>query len=209
VTDWPRTAKYVVGLGNPGRRYQGTRHNVGFVVLAALRKRWDFGRGKSRFHGRLWSGRIGPAPVMLLAPHTYMNESGLAVAEMAAFYKADPPSLLVVLDDMALPPGRLRARARGSAGGHKGLADIARALGTNEVSRLRVGIGAPPEPMDAVAYVLSRFDKQEKAVMSEAVERAADAVAEWVAHGIAHVMNRYNQGGPDTGRPESTVDGND
>lgn len=209
MENWPTTPKYVIGLGNPGRRYQGTRHNVGFMVLAALRQRWEFGRARSRFHGRSWNGRIGPTQLTLLAPQTYMNESGRAVAEMMAFYKAQPSSLLVVLDDMALPPGKLRARARGSAGGHKGLADIARALGGADVQRLRVGIGSPPESMDAVAWVLSRFDESEKAVMSEAVQRAADAVAEWAGKGITEVMNRYNEAGPTKGRTESPVNGNE
>ena len=209
MENWPRTPKYVIGLGNPGRRYQGTRHNVGFMVLAALRQRWEFGRARSRFHGRIWNGRIGSTQLTLLAPQTYMNESGRAAAELVAFYKAKPASLLVVLDDLALPPGKLRARARGSAGGHKGLADIARALGGADVARLRVGIGSPPESMDAVAWVLSRFDESEKAVMSEAVQRAADAVAEWAGKGIAEVMNRYNEDGPTKGRTESPVDGNE
>ncbi|HET6427548.1 MAG TPA: aminoacyl-tRNA hydrolase [Phycisphaerae bacterium] len=209
MDDWPRAPKYVVGLGNPGRRYQLTRHNVGFMVLAVLRERWDFGRARDRFGGRVWTGRIESAPVMLLAPQTYMNESGRAVAEMVTFHKASPSSVLVVLDDMALPLGRLRARSRGSAGGHKGLADIARALGTDEVPRLRVGIGSPPEQMDAVAYVLSRFDEQEQAEMSGAVRRAADAAAAWATAGIECVMNAYNQGDPNGDAPESTKDGND
>jgi len=208
VDDWPKAPKYVVGLGNPGRRYQRTRHNVGFRVLAALRKRWDFGRGRSRFHGRLWTGRIGAAPVTLLAPQTYMNESGRAVAEMVRYYHPAPSAVLVVLDDMALPPGKLRARRRGSAGGHKGLADIARALGTDELPRLRVGVGSPPEPMDAVAFVLSRFSEQEEATVSQAVERAADAVAAWTRDGIENVMNAYNQGDSSQDEPQSTVDGN-
>ena len=187
--------KFVVGLGNPERRYQGTRHNVGFMVLKELRGRWDFGRARRKFHGKCWSGRIAGQAVTLLAPETYMNRSGLAVAEMIAFYKADPAAALVVMDDMALPTGRLRARARGSAGGHKGLDDILRAVGTHELPRLRVGVGAPPEAM-------ARFEKHEKPVMLEAIRRAVAAVEGWLAQGIAYVMNRYNQNSFETTNDE-------
>ena len=184
--------RLVVGLGNPGRRHRKTRHNVGFMVLEALRRRWEFGRGKRKFHARVWSGRIDQSPVMLVAPQTYKNRSGLAVGEAAAFYRADPSMLLVVVDDTALALGRLRARAKGSAGGHKGLADVLSALGTEAVPRVRVGVSAPSPTADAVDYVLSEFDGHERAPAAEAVERAADAVEEWVRSGIIRVMDRYN-----------------
>jgi len=187
-------ARFVIGLGNPGRRYSKTRHNVGFMVLQVLRRRWDFGRAKSKFHARVWTGRMGQAWVALVAAQTYMNRSGLAVGELAGFYKADPSSLLVVMDDTALPAGRLRARASGSAGGHKGLADILAALGTEAVPRLRVGVAAPPPGTNGAEYVLSEFDRQQETLMAEAIERAADAVEEWVRGGINRVMNRYNPG---------------
>jgi len=192
VADDDARTRYVVGLGNPGRAYRQTRHNVGFRVLAALRRRWDFGRAKSRFHSRLWSGRIDGRGVTLLAPQTYMNESGRAVADAVAFCKAAPSALLVVLDDMALPTGRLRARARGSAGGHKGLDDILRALGTREVARLRIGIGRPADDRDATGHVLTTFAEEEEPVMAAAVERAAAAVEDWARRGITYVMDRYN-----------------
>ena len=186
------TTRYVVGLGNPGRGYAKTRHNVGFMVLKELRKRWDFGTARRKFHSRVWTGRIGAAAVTLLAPQTYMNRSGLAVAEATSFTKAPPEAVLVVLDDLALPAGKLRARATGSAGGHKGLADVIRALGGADVPRLRIGIGRPPDEMDAVDYVLTKFRKDEEPVIAEAVARAADAVEEWVGEGIARVMDHYN-----------------
>jgi len=187
------TEKFVVGLGNPERRYQGTRHNVGFMVLKELRRRWDFGRGKAKFHGRCWSGAIAGQSVTLLAPRTYMNRSGVAVADMMVSRSIDPAGVLVVMDDMALPTGRLRARASGSAGGHKGLRDIVRATGTDALPRLRVGIGRPPEGVDGMEYVLARFEEDEKPVMLEAIRRAADAVEGWAAKGITYVMNHYNQ----------------
>jgi PTH1 family peptidyl-tRNA hydrolase len=189
-----RPTRFVIGLGNPGRRYSKTRHNVGFMVLKALRKRWDFGRARSKFHARVWTGRIGRVRVALAAPQTYMNRSGQAAGELAGFYQAEPAALLVVMDDTALPTGRLRARASGSAGGHKGLADVLAVLGTQAVPRLRVGISAPPPDGDAVEYVLSEFEPHEKRPMAEAVERAADAVEDWVRSGIRCVMDRYNAG---------------
>ena len=187
-----RTNRYVIGLGNPGLRYRKTRHNVGFMVLKELRRRWCFGRAKSKFHSRLWSGKISQTAVMLLAPQTYMNRSGQAVAEALAFYKAAPSDALVVLDDLSLPPGRVRARARGSAGGHKGLGDIVAALAGADIPRLRIGIGHPGEGADAVKYVLTRFEKDQKQAMAEAIARTADAVEDWVAKGIDYVMDRYN-----------------
>lgn len=187
------TGRFVVGLGNPERRYRGTRHNTGFMVLSELRRRWGFGRGRSKFHGRCWSGSIAGRSVTLLAPETYMNRSGLAVAEMMAFYKAAPDGVLLVMDDMALPPGRLRARADGSPGGHRGLADILQAAGTEALPRLRIGIGPPPAGVDPVDYVLSEFAEAERPVMLEAVQRAAAAVEDWAARGITYVMNHYNQ----------------
>lgn len=196
------STRFVIGLGNPGRRYSKTRHNVGFRVLKALRRRWDFGRAKSKFHARVWTGRLGQATVALVAPQTYMNRSGLAVGEIADFHKADPSALLVVMDDTALPTGRLRARAGGSAGGHKGLADILAALGTQAVPRLRLGVSAPPPGSDAAEYVLSEFERQQKQPVAEAIERAADAVEEWVRGGINRMMDRYNPSSEIAAQPE-------
>ncbi len=189
----------MVGLGNPGRRYAGTRHNAGFMVVEALGRRWRAEQPRSAFGGLLYDVRLGaPAVaaarrVMMLMPQTYMNRSGQAVRELTAFYKAAPDELLVVLDDMALPAGRLRARAQGSAGGHNGLADVLQALGTTAVPRLRVGIGQPTGGEDAVGFVLSPFGSDEAEVIEQAVEAAADAVADWVVHGMTFVMDRYNR----------------
>jgi PTH1 family peptidyl-tRNA hydrolase len=202
--------KFVVGLGNPGRKYRRTRHNVGFEALAELIARFSADGPREAFAGELWQAR--PAgldeQVLLLAPQTYMNRSGRAVAEMLRFYKASPGDLMVVYDDMALEAGQLRCRQGGSAGGHNGLADVIAALGTDEVPRLRIGIGAAPPRMDAADYVLGKFTEDEIAVIGPAVDAAADAVQDWLRHGIRYVMDRYNQKassaepGPDRKRQE-------
>ena len=190
--------KFVVGLGNPSRQYARTRHNVGFAVLEALRRRWDLDKGRRAFEGRLNDARVqrpgtGVRRAMLLEPHTYMNCSGRAVRQMADFYKAACEDLLIVLDDMALPVGRLRARAEGSAGGHNGLTDVLAALCSEKVPRLRIGIGPPPGSMDPKDFVLSPFLDEELATIRQAVPRAAEAVEDWLFHGIAYVMDKYNR----------------
>jgi len=189
--------KIVVGLGNPGRRYARTRHNVGFEVIESLRGRWGLDAGRHAFSGVVIEWRAGtdeaPRRVMLFKPHTYMNLSGRAAADIARFYKADPQEVLVVLDDLALPLGQLRARAGGSAGGHNGLSDVLAALGTEQVPRLRIGIGPRPEQIDAMSFVLQRFTPDEQAVVDEALQLGARAVEDWVRDGIACVMNRYNR----------------
>jgi PTH1 family peptidyl-tRNA hydrolase len=194
--------RLVVGLGNPERRYELTRHNVGFMVLEELLRRHAFGRSKAKFHGRCWTGSLAGRPVLLLAPQTYMNRSGLAVAQCAGFYRLAPESLLVVMDDMALPLGRLRARAGGSAGGHKGLGDIIAALGAQQVPRLRVGIGQPAPGAAAVQHVLDEFGSDQRPVIAEAIARAAAAVEDWIAHGITYVMDRYNRDTPGVGNQD-------
>ncbi len=196
--------KFVVGLGNPGRQYQGTRHNIGFMVLKELRRRWETGQGKRKFHARIWAANVGGKKVLLAGPRTFMNRSGQAVAEMTAFYKAGPESVLVVLDDVALPTGRIRARASGSAGGHNGLNDIIKTLGTNRLARVRIGIDAPPEKMDSADYVLSRFRAEEKPVIADAVKRAADAAENWINKDITYVMNHYNYEDGSSNEPQET-----
>jgi PTH1 family peptidyl-tRNA hydrolase len=162
-------------------------------VLGELRRRWEFGRAKEKFHARCWSGELRRQPVMLVAPQTYMNRSGLTVAEVTTFYKVAPEDVLVVLDDMALPLGQVRARAQGSAGGHKGLSDVLSALGTEQVPRVRIGIGSPPPHVEAIDFVLTEFRPGQRRVMEEALELAAQAVEDWVREGIESVMNRYNR----------------
>ncbi|MFW6062527.1 MAG: aminoacyl-tRNA hydrolase [Planctomycetota bacterium] len=188
--------KFVVGLGNPGRRYAQTRHNVGFKVVETFAQRWQLGDARRAFEGEVADGRIGregrEVAAVVLEPRTYMNRSGRSVRSLLQFYKADPRDMLVVYDDLALELGMLRARASGSAGGHNGMADVLRNVDTNEVPRLRVGIGAPPGRMDPKDYVLSKFGSDELEAINVAIVQAADAVEDWLFCGIRHVMDTYN-----------------
>jgi PTH1 family peptidyl-tRNA hydrolase len=185
--------KLVVGLGNPGPRYARSRHNVGFRVLDVLAARGG-GAAERRFGGRFVECALAGQRVGLLAPETFMNRSGEAVAAaLAALPVADPAAdLLVVFDDADLPLGRLRLRARGSSGGHNGLADVLARLASDAVPRLRFGIGRPAGPVDTVDFVLAPFVPEEETLLTEALPRAADAVACFLGEGIAPAMNRFN-----------------
>ena len=182
--------KLIVGLGNPGPKYVGTRHNVGFGVVDLLAGRWNIALTVEKFHGCFGQGEIVGERIVLLKPTTFMNRSGRAVLAAGRFYKLEPEQLLIVADDLALPLGRLRLRTRGSAGNHNGLQDVIDRLGTDEWCRLRIGIDAAVG--DPAGYVLSRFDNEEETVMESARLRAADAVECWILHGAELTMNRFN-----------------
>ncbi len=182
--------KLIVGLGNPGSQYAGTRHNAGFRVIDELAKRWDIRTRAEKFHGWFGKGRIGDESVVLLQPITFMNRSGQAVLAVGRFYRLEVSDLLVASDDLALGLGRLRLRPGGSAGSHRGLRDIINRLGTNEFARLRIGIGSAIG--DAADYVLSRFTAEEEPLVETAVSRAADAAECWLKSGVEETMNRYN-----------------
>jgi PTH1 family peptidyl-tRNA hydrolase len=184
--------KLIVGLGNPGRKYAGTRHNVGFEVLAELSRRHAADKPKSRFDGELTEVQIEGQRVLLLWPLTYMNNSGGCVQPTRDFYKVANEDLMIVCDDVSLPTGKLRLRAKGSSGGQNGLKDIIRRLGTEEFPRLRIGIGSQPAGWELADYVLSKFTTEEEPAAREAVVKAADAVGEFVRSGIATAMNKYN-----------------
>jgi len=177
--------KLIVGLGNPGKDYEKTRHNAGFMVVDRLIQRCGAGAGgvpvKARFNAGVVDAQLpgpqGPEPCLLMKPTTFMNRSGQSVAEAVRFYKLDPAQdLMVVSDDVALPSGTIRIRPGGGAGGHNGLSDIARLLGADTYPRCRIGIDASPEYMDQADYVLGRFTDEQWAVVGPAVEKAADAV---------------------------------
>jgi PTH1 family peptidyl-tRNA hydrolase len=187
--------KLIVGLGNPGARYRMTRHNVGYMVLAELAETFPCGPNKPqrKFHGDLITLREPSGEsILLLAPTTYMNRSGLSVGEAVGFYKMLPFDVLVVCDDLNLPFSKLRLRAEGSSGGQKGLADIIRALGTDKIPRLRIGIGSPPGQMDAADYVLMNFTEKERTDLQITIKLAADAVLCWLNKGVTEAMNRFN-----------------
>jgi len=182
--------RLIVGLGNPGREYQGTRHNVGFETVDRVGDRLHVEIDKRKFGGLVGQGTCGSQRVLLLKPLQYMNCSGQVVATAAGFYRLSPADLLVVTDDMALEPGRIRLRAQGSSGGHNGLADIIEKLGTDGFARLRIGIGAATQV--ARDYVLSRPPAEERGRLDEAIDRAVEAVLCWLDQGIETAMNRYN-----------------
>ena len=187
--------RLIVGLGNPGREYEQTRHNAGFLVLDRLARRHGLAGVKHRFHSGVLEGRIGDGRCLLMQPQTYMNRSGRAVGEAMRFYKVDPANLLVVVDDAALPVGRIRLRPEGSAGGHNGLTDIERAVGTRGYPRLRIGIDPPPPRMKQRDYVLGRFTPEQREALEPALERACDCIEAWASgEDIQVLMSRFNGG---------------
>ncbi len=185
--------KVVVGLGNPESQYHGTRHNIGFDVIAELARRISASGPKSQFDAGIYEGMIGSEKVLLVAPKTYMNLSGRCVQPLVSFYKVNPAlDLLVICDDINLDVGRLRLRASGTDGGQKGLKNIIQLLGTNNFPRLRVGVGRPPAQFDLSSYVLGKFPEEEREIVSQSVERAATSAEFWVKEGLISAMNRFN-----------------
>jgi len=185
--------KLIVGLGNPGQEYDRTRHNVGFEAVDALARRHaPEAMAKARFHGLVVEAMLDLEKVLLVRPTTYMNRSGQCVIEALQFYKLDPAEdLLVIVDEFALECGRIRLRARGSAGGHNGLSDIERRLGTSEYARLRIGID-PPGEIPMTSYVLGKFRPDQRTLVDESIDEAARAAAVWANEGITAAMNQFN-----------------
>jgi len=184
--------KLVVGLGNPGKKYEATRHNLGFAVVDAVAKGPGVGAFQDRFKAEVAEWREDAEKVLLIKPATFMNLSGRAVREAVDFYRLEASDLLVVCDDMSLPLGKLRFRSRGSHGGHNGLRDIQAHLGTTQYARLRIGVDVPAGEGEAIDHVLGRFRPAEKPVIAEAVQKAAEGVVFWVHQGIEASMNQYN-----------------
>lgn len=185
--------KVVVGLGNPESQYHGTRHNIGFDVIAELARRTSATGPKSQFNAAIYETMIGNEKTLLVAPTTYMNLSGKCVQPLLAFYKLNPGlDLMVVCDDINLDVGRLRLRANGTDGGQKGLRSIIQMLGTNNYPRLRIGVGKPPDQQDLSSYVLGKFPDSELEIIKQSVERASTSIEFWVKEGLVSAMNRFN-----------------
>jgi peptidyl-tRNA hydrolase, PTH1 family len=193
--------KLIAGLGNPGDRYRGTRHNVGFEVVDLLAHRHGVTLAPApaeALQGR-WRRAGAAEDVLLMEPLTFMNVSGEAVAALSRYFRVDVPDVLVVCDDVNLPLGRVRVRASGSEGGHNGLRSVAQYLGTADYPRLRIGVGRGDLRRDLADHVLARFDADERTTIDRAIARAADAVEMWIELGIEKVMNAFNRPEDSTG----------
>ena len=182
----------IIGLGNPGREYHRSRHNVGFDVIDVLSEKLNITLSKNAMHGLIGEGFIGGEKVMLVKPQTYMNLSGQCVTELVSFYKPDLADVMVIFDDIDLPLGKLRLRKDGSAGTHNGMRSIIGLLGRQDFPRLRVGVGRKPEGWDLADWVLSTFSAQEEKALGPAIDRAADAALCIMEKGIAEASNRYS-----------------
>ena len=184
--------RFLVGLGNPGRKYQKNRHNAGFHCLDRLAEAYHLSFDTRRDKAHLALGRVAGRRAVLAKPQTYMNDSGQAVGALARFYRVEPKHVLVIYDELDLPQGTLRLRPRGSAGGHRGMLSIIEHLRTRDFPRLRVGIGRPPGRMQPKAYVLQDFGDAEQKLMEEVYGRVVAAVEAWIVDGIVEAMNRFN-----------------
>lgn len=183
----------IAGLGNPGKQYEATRHNMGFDVIDKLVEEFNVPQAGVKFNAMYGKGRIGGEPVILMKPLSYMNLSGGPIRDMANYFKIDPETeLIVIYDDIDTEPGQLRVRKKGSAGGHNGIKSIIQQLGTQNFMRVRVGVGAKPKGWDLADYVLGRFSKEEEPVVREALEKAAKACSEIITEDITSAMNKYN-----------------
>ncbi len=182
----------IAGLGNPGRQYAATRHNIGYMVADELARQLPPGERRHRFDGEIIETSEPQGRIVLLKPETFMNLSGNAVAAAARWYRVPPERLLVIHDDLDLPFGQLRLRARGSSGGHNGLASVIARMGTGEIPRLRIGIGRP-EHGNTIPYVLSRFSSEEERALPDVIKLAAEAARSWYRDGIDAAMNAFNR----------------
>ena len=184
----------IVGLGNPGRQYEATRHNMGFDTVDCLIEKHNVPQGGVKFNAMYGKGIIGGDKAILMKPLSFMNLSGGPVRDMVNFFKIDPEKeLIVISDDIDLEPGQLRIRKQGSAGGHNGLKDIIQKLGTQNFVRIKIGVGAKPQGWDLADHVLSRFPDSERKLVDEAIREAADAVEKMIAQGPDAAMNEYNR----------------
>lgn len=183
----------VVGLGNPGLQYENTRHNAGFMAADLFAKQNSFEFNKNKNEALCGECKIGASRILVIKPQTYMNNSGRAVSKIAAFYKIPADRIIVMLDDITLDVGKIRMRRKGSHGGHNGIKDIIELLGTDDIMRIKIGVGKKPHPdYDLVDWVLGRFPKEQTADLEKAIEKTTAAIGEIIARGIDSAMNKYN-----------------
>ncbi|EJV78223.1 aminoacyl-tRNA hydrolase [Bacillus mycoides] len=184
--------KLIVGLGNPGREYELTRHNIGFMAIDELAKRWSISLNEQKFKGVFGAGFVNGEKVILLKPLTYMNLSGESIRPLMDYYKIDVEDFIVMYDDLDIPVGKLRLRMKGSAGGHNGVKSTISHLGTQEFQRIRMGIDRPKNGIKVVDYVLGRFTAEEISGVNQSIENAADACEEWLNKPFLQIMNTFN-----------------
>lgn len=184
--------KMIIGLGNPGKAYEDTRHNIGFRVVDRLASDWGAPLTQSKFKGMYSIVHRPEGKVMLVKPLTYMNLSGECIGPLMDYYNVDIEDIVVIYDDLDLPTGQLRLRQKGSAGGHNGIKSLIQHLGTQQFNRMRIGISRPPTGMKVPDYVLARFREEEKPDVAEAVEKSAQACNYWLTKPFLEVMNEYN-----------------
>ena len=183
----------IAGLGNPGKQYEATRHNMGFDVIDKLVEEFNVPQAGVKFNAMYGKGRIGGEPVILMKPLSYMNLSGGPIRDMANYFKIDPETeLIVIYDDIDTEPGQLRVRKKGSAGGHNGIKSIIQQLGTQNFMRVRVGVGAKPKDWDLADYVLGRFDRDDRQLVEDAQDRACEAVEMNLSDSVDAAMNKFN-----------------
>ncbi|WP_442597368.1 aminoacyl-tRNA hydrolase [Neobacillus sp. D3-1R] len=184
--------KLIIGLGNPGKQYEKTRHNVGFDVIEELSNQFNIPLDQLKFKGQFGMGFVGTEKVLLLKPLTYMNLSGESIRAVMDFYDIDTEEIVVIYDDLDIPVGKLRLRQKGSAGGHNGIKSTIAHIGTQEFNRIRIGVDRPQNGMSVSNYVLGRFTADEQPIIDEVVKRSAEACQSWLTKPFLQVMNEFN-----------------
>ena len=182
----------IVGLGNPGQKYEHTRHNVGFDAIDEIARQHNIRVDKLKHRALLGEGRIGGEKVVLVKPQTYMNLSGESLISLANYYKVEDENIIVIYDDIDLDVGKLRIRQKGSAGSHNGMKSIVKCLGSSDFPRIRIGVSKPDKNMDLADFVLSRFSKEDRILVEESIERVVKAVEETMESNLDKAMNKYN-----------------
>lgn len=184
--------KMIIGLGNPGKQYAETRHNVGFQAIDVLAEQLNAPAAQMKFNGMITTVHVSGEKIMLVKPLTYMNLSGECVRPLMDYYEVNDDEIVVIYDDLDLVPGKLRLRSKGGAGGHNGMKSLIAHLGTDAFNRIRIGVGRPDVPMNIADYVLGTFSKEERPLIQEAVEKSASASRSWLTRPFLEVMNEYN-----------------